>query len=367
MKTQIKESSKLLATIGAGGGFIADVLTPLGPVTKWLFFGLLIISFILLIFFFLNRKSEHSKIKKFLPVSAILTVIFGIFFFLNSNTEKGFLGDNTEVVSNLQNSLFNIEKSIDEINEKQTDILDNIQDIKDIVSGDSELKNMSNSEDLTIVKDLNKRTKHKNAKRIAIVYFDNTSGEKTLDKLKKGLAGMLITDLSNINMLDIIERERLEEIIKEQKLSKSKGFDISTAAKVGKLLGAEIILTGAYFEMFGAFRIDARFIDVKTGQILKSEGVEGATTNFFKLEKQLAWKIIKNLDIKLSDIEENYLNKAEKEEVISYTATLMFSDALELIDNSETESAIKKLNLILDEFPHFTPAKQELKKLKFDS
>jgi predicted PurR-regulated permease PerM len=171
MKTQIKESSKLLATIGAGGGFIADVLTPLGPVTKWLFFGLLIISFILLIFFFLNRKSEHSKIKKFLPVSAILTVIFGIFFFLNSNTEKGFLGDNTEVVSNLQNSLFNIEKSIDEINEKQTDILDNIQDIKDIVSGDSELKNMSNSEDLTIVKDLNKRTKHKNAKRIAIVYF----------------------------------------------------------------------------------------------------------------------------------------------------------------------------------------------------
>ena len=160
MKEKIKESSKILAPIGTVGGFVADVLTPLGPVTKWLFFGFLISSSLLLIFFFLNRKSEHSRTKKFLPVSAILTVIFGIFFFLNSNTEKGFLGDNTEIVSNLQNSLFNIEKSMDEINEKQTDILNNIEDIKDIVSGDSELKNMSNSEDLTIVKDLNKRTKH---------------------------------------------------------------------------------------------------------------------------------------------------------------------------------------------------------------
>ena len=205
-------------------------------------------------------------------------------FFLNSNTDKGFLGDNTEVFSNLQNSLFNIERSINSINEKQTDILDNVQDIKDIVSGDSELKNMSSSEDLSVVKNLNKRTKHINAKRLAVVYFENTSGEKKLDKLKKGLAGMLITDLSNINMLDIVERERLEEIIKEQKLSKSKGFDASTAAKVGKLLGAEIILTGAYFEMFGSFRIDARFIDVKTGQILKSEGVEGVTAHFFKLQ-----------------------------------------------------------------------------------
>ena len=362
MKTQIKESSKFLVPIGAVGGFIADVLTPLGPVTKWLFLGSLIISFLLLIFFFLNRKLEHSRTKKFLPASAILTFIFGIFLLFNNNTEKGFLGDNTEIVSNLQNSLFNIEKSIDEINEKQTDILDNIQDIKDIFSGDSELKNMSNSEDLTIVKDLNKRTKHKNAKRIAIVYFDNTSGERKLDKLKKGLAGMLITDLSNINMLDIVERERLEEIIKEQKLSNSKKFDPSTAAKLGKLLGAEIILTGSYFEMFGTFRIDARFINVETGEILKSEGVDGASKNFFKLQKQLVWKVIKNLDVKLSPSEKLTIENSAQQ-LVSYEATLMFSEALDLIDKGKKDKAKDKLNIIIEEFPVFLPAQKELDKL----
>ena len=185
-----------------------------------------------------------------------------------------------------------------------------IKDVKDIVSGDAELKNMSSTDDLSVTKDLNERTKDANAKRLAIIYFENTSGEKSLNKLQKGLAGMLISDLSNVNMLSIVERDKLEELLKEQKKSNSKDFDSNTAAKIGKLTGAEIIMTGAYFEMFGSFRIDARFIDVETGEILKADGVDGSTGNFFKLEKQLAWKIIKNLDVKLSDKESEGLKKA---------------------------------------------------------
>ena len=326
MKNTIKESSKILAPIAAVGGFISDVLKPLGPVTEWLFFGALVMSLLFLISYFFNRKLESSIAKKFLPTSIIITFIFGIFFLLNSNTEKGFLGDNTQAVSNLQNSLFNIEESIDQINQKQTDILDNVKDIKDIISGDAELENMSNSNDLTVVKELNEKTRNKNAKRVAVLYFDNTSGEVKLNKLKKGLAGMLISDLSNVNMLDIVERDKLESIIKEQKLSNSKKFDSSTAARLGKLLGAEIILTGAYFEMFGTFRVDARFINVETGEILKSEGVEGESRNFFKLQKQLVWKIIKNLDIKLSPSERLIIEKSAQN-TVSYQTTLMFSEA----------------------------------------
>src|SRR4051812_49731662 len=76
-------------------------------------------------------------------------------------------------------------------------------------------------------------------KRVAILYFDN-SGDAALEKLKKGLADMLITDLSAIKTLSLVERSRLEEILKEQKLNHSKSFDASTASKIGKLLGAEI-------------------------------------------------------------------------------------------------------------------------------
>ena len=225
--------------------------------------------------------------------------------------------------------------------ENTTDIKNDIESVKETISADSEIKNLNNSSDFKVVKELNERTKFEDARRVAVIYFDNTSKEKNLEKLKKGLAGMLISDLSNVKMIDIVERDRIEEILKEQNLQSKNIVDQNSIVDIGKLLGAEIILTGAYFEMFGSFRIDARFIDVKTGEVLKSEGVDGQTSNFFKLQKQLTWKIIENLDINLS---ENEKGKIESEGEFSYEDSLKYSNALDLIDSGEKEKAIKILS-----------------------
>jgi TolB-like protein len=238
-----------------------------------------------------------------------------------------------------------------------------IKDVKNIVSGDAELKNMTSTDDLTATKDLNKRTKDVNAKRLAIIYFDNSGGEPSMDKLKKGLADMLITDLSNVSMLDIVERDKLEAILKEQKLSSSKDFDPSTAAKVGKLLGAEIILTGGYFDMMGSLRIDARFIDVETGKILKSDGVDGATSSFFKIQKQLAWKIINNMDVKISDKEKKELESKEKSKALSFEDLNQYSTALELYDKGKKADSKKIAEKMAKKYPDFEPLKNLLKKL----
>jgi len=238
-----------------------------------------------------------------------------------------------------------------------------IKDVKEIVTGDAELKNMSSTDDLTATKDLNARTKDKNARRIAILYFDNSGGEASMDKLKKGLADMLITDLSNVSMLNIVERDKLESILKEQKLNNTKEFDPSTASKVGKLLGAEIILTGGYFDMMGSLRIDARFIDVETGKILKSDGVDGETASFFKIQKQLSWKIIKNMDTKITDEEKGELQAKEKTKAISIEDLNEYSKALDLFDQGKKTEAKKIAEKINTKYPDFIPAKNLLKKL----
>jgi TolB-like protein len=239
-----------------------------------------------------------------------------------------------------------------------------LKDVKQIVSGDAELKNMTSTDDLTATKDLNARTKDVNAKRVAIIYFENSSDDPTLNKLKKGLADMMITDLSNINMLNIVERDRLEAILKEQKLSKSAQVDPAMAAKVGKLLGAQVILTGGYFEMMGSLRIDARFIDVETGKILKSDGVDGATSSFFKIQKQLSWKIIKNLDTKISDKEKADLTKIGNSKNISLEDTKIYSEALDLYDNGKLEQAKKILDKLITKYPDFQSAKNIRLKIK---
>lgn len=239
-----------------------------------------------------------------------------------------------------------------------------IREVKEYVRGDSEIKNMSSSDDLTATKELNERTKDVNAIRVAIIYFDNSSGEAALDKLKKGLADMMISDMSGIQMLSIVERDRLETILKEQKLNNTSAFDAGTASKLGKLLGAQVILTGAYFEMLGSLRIDARFIDVETGKILKSDGVEGEVSNFFKIQKQLTWKIIRNIDAKVTPAEEADLKKIEKAGGPDFEAIQRYSEALDLFDRGNKLKAAEIINTLLAKYPYFGPAKNLLSKIQ---
>lgn len=239
-----------------------------------------------------------------------------------------------------------------------------LKEVKNIVKADGEIKNMNSSADLTATKDLNNRTKNANAKRVAIIYFENSGGDPNLEKLKKGLADMLITDLSNINMLSIVERSQIENLIKEQKLNNSKSFDPSTASKLGKLLGAQVILTGGYFEMMGSLRLDARFIDVETGKILKSDGVDGQTSNFFKIQKQLAWKIINTLDVKISPDEKKSMQANENSKALSFEDANLYAKALDFYDKGDNAKAKDLLTKIVSKYPAFVPAKNLISKIK---
>ena len=108
-------------------------------------------------------------------------------------------------------------------------------------------------------------------KTVAISYFDNTSGTEEYNPLSKGLADMLITDLSNVKSIQIVEREKLESLLKEIDLGEGKFIDPNTAQKLGKGLGAEYILTGAFLSIDPMMRIDARIIEVATGKIIGAE------------------------------------------------------------------------------------------------
>lgn len=126
--------------------------------------------------------------------------------------------------------------------------------------------------------------------RLAVLYFDN-QGNEQLEPLKVGLAQMLISDLQGAPEVTVIERARIQEILDELKLGHSGMVDKKTAAKVGKLLGAQWIVMGGYFELMGTLRIDARLVKVETGEIVHAHGVNGTTPEFLSLEKQLAGEL----------------------------------------------------------------------------
>lgn len=198
-------------------------------------------------------------------------------------------------------------------------------------------------------------------KVIAISYFDNTTANSKYNSLSKGIADMLITDLSKVRDIDIVEREKLEKLIKEIKLGQSKYFDQSTAQKLGKGLGAASILTGAFYVLDGVIRIDARLINVESGKVMAADEVTGKTSDFFSLHKQLVNLLIQSFKIKYNYKTESlidYDNKIELKAVVNY------SDAISYEDNGLDESASEVLETTLQEYPDFLFAKTKLDKIR---
>jgi TolB-like protein len=147
-------------------------------------------------------------------------------------------------------------------------------------------------------------------KTIAILYFENNSivDKDKLDPLKKGLADMLITEMSKIKGLKVVERQRIQSIIDELNLSETDLVDNASTQKMGKLLGAQVMLFGGFSNLFkDKFRIDVRIVRTETGETLKAEEETGELDEFLTMLQSLSKKIARDLDVKLTSDDKNRL------------------------------------------------------------
>lgn len=196
-----------------------------------------------------------------------------------------------------------------------------------------------------------------NTKTVAISYFDNTSGTEEYNPLSKGLADMLITDLSNVKSLKIVEREKLESLLKEIELGDGKFIDPNTAQKLGKGLGAGYMLTGSFLIMGETMRIDTRLVDVGTGEVTMAEEITGEKGTFFELEKILVNKLIATLNVDLSRSEQRKVKKVQTE---SFEAFNAYSSAIDALDNEKYDASKKLLEKATDLDEDFDVAWEKL-------
>ena len=196
---------------------------------------------------------------------------------------------------------------------------------------------------------------------IAIAYFDNNTGSAELDPLRKGLADMLITDLGAVSSLQIVERDKLNQVLDELKLGRSKFIDPRTAQKLGKGLAAEYIMTGSYALARDVLRVDVRVIQVATGKVAASDKVEGKKEDFFALEKDLVDVLIKTLDVKLSSAERGKLRTNATQ---SFDAWQKYSAGLDAKDRGDQAEARKLFQAALDADPNYRAAKTATERLK---
>ncbi len=135
-------------------------------------------------------------------------------------------------------------------------------------------------------------------KRVAVFIFDDKTDKSyrwwNRKGVGEGVSDMLITELVKTGNYRVIERQELEQIIKEQKLAASGLVTPESAAQLGKVLGVELAVLGAVTEFgykksetggriksFGlgvqsqsaTIALDCRMVNTSTAEIVCAENV----------------------------------------------------------------------------------------------
>jgi len=110
-----------------------------------------------------------------------------------------------------------------------------------------------------------------------------------------GLPSMIMTDLETIGIFNIVSREMLKEVLREQAMQKTGIVDERQAVQMGRIVAAKYVLTGNYMAIDGQLRIESRLISVEYGTQLGAAAVTGQVSGFFDLEKQLVLEMTRHL------------------------------------------------------------------------
>jgi TolB-like protein len=130
---------------------------------------------------------------------------------------------------------------------------------------------------------------------VAVLRFENNTGDEKYDQLGRALSSMTISDLSVIEEITLVERARIEELIAELDLQYSGYVDPETAQELGLIIGAQYVVAGAFVTAEPEMRLDTRIARVETSEIVTTADVTGQSESLFELQQRLADQLIAGL------------------------------------------------------------------------
>lgn len=186
---------------------------------------------------------------------------------------------------------------------------------------------------------------------VSVLFFENLTGNTTYQWMSRSLADGLSSTLKG-GALTLVERENLEDVIKEQKLSLSGLTDENTALEIGRILNTNQLIGGTFLIHENTLRVTARITDTTSGEILFSCSVENTPDRYFSLEKELARELAAYYGFTI--------NEKEGHETASIPALSRYYEGLLFLDSASYAEAAQAFQNSLLEDPAFLHPRESL-------
>lgn len=192
---------------------------------------------------------------------------------------------------------------------------------------------------------------------VAVMPFKDLSGGK--GQVGEAIRETVTSDLKDTG-LKVVERGNIDKVIAEQNLqAKKNDLGMAESIRVGTLLGATMIVAGAYQRAASQVRVTARFVDVATGEIKGSAKVDGSTSDFLSLQDKITAELMKSAGMGHAEVQ--HFAKRVRPKVKSFKAIELYGDA---VTQTDDKKKIELLKLSLNEDPQFVYASRDLDALE---
>ena len=200
---------------------------------------------------------------------------------------------------------------------------------------------------------------------IAVLAFEDggSYGQDQADfaALERGISGMLVSELRLHPDSRLVDRDEAQRLLDQQGPAKSGRVNAATARSVGRLVGARYMVFGTFVDMYGKFRIDARIVDVETGDIIHVASASDDREGLFRIIQRIAQEIVADLQLPSLPSEIEAVRTGRN---VPTGALVFYSHALLYQDQGDTARAVEFYRRALQAFPTYREAQQGLRDIE---
>ena len=155
---------------------------------------------------------------------------------------------------------------------------------------------------------------------VGVLPFDQTGLDSSLSSIGYGLADLLRVDLSKSRQLRIVDRIRLDAIVRELQLAASGRADSTAAPRVGRLAQARRVVYGALDARGNTMGVSVGVADASTRQVESAATAEMRLDDILDTEKQLAFRVFENMGIVLTPAERAAVEERPTRNIAAFVA-----------------------------------------------
>ena len=194
---------------------------------------------------------------------------------------------------------------------------------------------------------------------LAILPFQNTTGDASQDSLGANLADMLNTAIGQSAHLRVVSPDRMHQIYSDLRLTPGSQLDPSTVTNIAKFGNADTVVSGKFMKFGDQIRIEARVQDLKQGRDVPLKVDAASEKDVFKAVDQLAELIRQNISVS-SDVQKELKASSYQPTSKSATALNSYMKGMQLRRQGKNLEAVKMFESSVQQDPDFALAYSRL-------